>query len=66
MASENWNTTPQEHVLDTLYEAVVGYTDEFTPDLWGVQAHRPLAELYLEDADGNCWQITATPHPHNT
>ena len=54
----------QERLLDTIYEGVVAYSDEFVPDLHGVTDDRPEATLHVEDPEGNCWQIIAVPHPH--
>lgn len=58
-----WGETPQEAILDHIYESVVD--SDFEPDLWGVTDARPLAQLYIKDPQGRCWEITAKEHPHN-
>lgn len=62
MTDENWATTPQEKVLDTIYEALAssGHTES---DLYGVTETRPEAQLWVH-IDGKCWHIVATPHKH--
>lgn len=54
---------PMDHdtLLDTIYEAMPDGSEI------GLTHYNPLndspAELYLT-VDGECWRITAEPHPH--
>jgi hypothetical protein len=65
MSDEVWGETPQEAILDCIYESVVAAAGiEWEPDLYGVTEHRPLATLHIKDPDGICWEITAKVHPH--
>lgn len=59
---DTWGVTPQEAVLDLIYEAVKG--SDYVPEIFGVTEKRPVAQLWIRDPDGTCWQITATVHPH--
>lgn len=60
---EVWGETMQERVLDALYEGLIAYSDEFIPDLFGyVSGTREEAIIYIEDPEGNCWEITARSH----
>lgn len=64
MTHEVWGETPQEAVLDHLYEAAAKDPQGFTHDLYGVSELRSEAVMYIEDPDGNCWKITAELHEH--
>lgn len=61
---ENWHSNSQEHVLHNLYEGAAGKFEGFKHEIFGVVPGRPNALMYVTDPDGNCWQITATPHLH--
>jgi catechol-2,3-dioxygenase len=60
-----WGITRQEQVLDNLFEAVHAQPVEgFSHDLYGATATRPEAIMYVQDPDGNCWEVTAKRHKH--
>lgn len=60
---EVWGETPQEALLDHIYESIKD--SNYLPDLYGVTHERPLAKMWIEDPDGNCWEIVAIPHKHH-
>lgn len=63
-----WGETMQERVLDNLYEASYRANPGFVYDLYGVDLdrNRPDAVMYIQDPEGNCWEVTAKPHgPHH-
>ena len=64
--AENFNTTPEETMLDCIYESIEASAGiDWQPSLYGVTEERPQPRLYVEDPDGNCWEIFAKPHPHH-
>lgn len=66
MSDENWAETPQERVLDALYEAFVNSDHEgFVPEIFGYMGADPKRDeaiMYIQDPDGNCWEVTARSH----
>jgi hypothetical protein len=59
-----WGETPQERVLDHLYESADKF-DGFKHEIYGVTENRPEAVMYIMDSDGTCWEITAKEHKHD-
>lgn len=64
--ADEWGETAQERVLDTLYEALLDSdNDDFKAEIFGfIGSHpeRDEAIMYIEDPEGNCWEVTARSH----
>jgi hypothetical protein len=61
---EVWGETPQEKVMDMMYESIVNVApDDWKPEIFGhINGTREEAIMYIEDPDGNCWEVTARAH----